>query len=678
MENRETPAKYLDFILQKSIDDLKRDSKVRLDFDAVNMYFNYVKKAKDTLKAVYTLMHIAKMKDTAVYLTFVLKKIKEGAVNFDTLDENAREDCEYIKGELLKNFSLSVVAGDEPELKIPEVSGSGLSEMIKENKFKVKSDDDASIAEEFSVKEFYNEEEENSEEGEEESSEEGDDMVAEMVDDDEEAIKMNFGDEDFELISNSEEGEEGFEILDGTEALKKTEYSDIQQESDIESDTGSDDIPGYTGEIEGEGFVIKKTISQDEIKEEQIEQVIPEELPKEEITDEENPEEFQEGYIESEVIIEETVETILIEEKTEAAEESLDGSLEETLEDKSEEIPEEEPEEEPEELIEEVNNASRPEVSEQYKDYESTLFEVNELLKDYFLDIESIPDGAASPDGEPVIFGKIVELCNIMRNRSDKMSFSIISNVYRNTGGIFKEYLKTNSRPNSEELEKFNRGIILVEGLIKGDDLPEADDILESLEALRKSFTDVVIETENTYGDEVSSKEVERTEASSEIGSGQDDNNEEEYKEDIKPPVSLREKYSNAELRESFKQLKLQIQDLEQTFQSLDEIEGEYQNYEGLRTLSATFLNLKEIIRRAKILDLKNVAKLSEAGYVFIKFIQNYRMNPFDEDIREIFKYIIYNFKAAALDKPNEDLERFISYLNDPVKIFTQQNKKRN
>ena len=51
-------------------------------------------------------------------------------------------------------------------------------------------------------------------------------------------------------------------------------------------------------------------------------------------------------------------------------------------------------------------------------------------------------------------------------------------------------------------------------------------------------------------------------------------------------------------------------------------------------------------------------------------------MNPFDEDIREIFKYIIYNFKAAALDKPNEDLERFISYLNDPVKIFTQQNKK--
>ena len=673
MENRETPAKYLDFILQKSIDDLKRDSKVRLDFDAVNMYFNYVKKAKDTLKAVYTLMHIAKMKDTAVYLTFVLKKIKEGAVNFDTLDENAREDCEYIKGELLKNFSLSGEAGDEPELKIPEVSGSGLSEMIKENKFKVKTDEDASIAEEFSEKEFYSEQDDESEE-----------ITDEVLpDDDGEAGIMTFGDEDFELISNSEEGDEGFEILDGEEVENKI-VEEIPQriedgiiEEKVEDITEPRDIPEYRGEMEGEGFVIKKKIVQetdeeiqeeDELNSEEIviegeEETSEDVTSTENISEEELEDGYEEGYIESEVIIEETEETILIEEKAEAEETDNEESDSE-IEEESTEINEE---------SEQKEETPESEVSEQYKDYENTLFEVNELLKDYFLDIESVPDGAASPDGEPVIFGKIVELCNIMRNRSDKMSFSIISNVYRNTGGIFKEYLKTNSRPNPEELGKFNKGIFLIEGLIKGDDIPEADDILASLEALRKSFTDTTpVEEPST---EVSRKEkVEHPETPSEINSEE----KEEYKEITKPPLSLREKYSNAELRESFKQLKLQIQDLENTFQSLDMIEGEYQNYEGLRTLSSTFINLKEIIRRAKILDLKNVAKLSEAGYVFIKFIQNYRMNPFDEDIREIFKYIIYNFKAAALDKPNEDLERFISYLNDPVKIFTQQNKKRN
>lgn len=650
MENRETPAKYLDFILQKSVDDLKRETKNHLDFESVCKYFDYVKKAGDTLKAVYTLMHIAKMKDTAVYLMFVLKKIKEGAVNFETLDENVREDCEYIKGELVKNFSLSGDPGEEPELKIPEISGSGLSEMVKENRFKVKSEEDESIAEEFSEKEMYDEEVE----------EKGDVVDDEIQKEEEDDVKMSFGDEEFELISNSEEGDEGFEILDESDRLQKKETEEQQSKSDAEvvnenEDTfkkdDEEDIP-YE-EMEGEGFVIKKTISETPVEIESQQEDSSEKDNKKENKPEveEIPEEeLEEGYIESEAAVEEVEEPVLIEEKSEDGVEENNESPE-----KIEELKDKEPNEE---IESEKKDEPVPEVSDQYKDYESTLFEVNELIKDYFLDIESVPEGAASPDGEPVIFAKIAELSNIMVNRSEEMSFSIISNVYKNTREIFKEYLETNSRPNEDELSRLNKGISLVEGLIKGDDLPEADDILASLETLRKSFQDTVVED------------------TSETEAGEEKIIHEEKKEDKKSaaiPVSLKEKYSNAELRESFKQLKIQIQDLENTFQSLDEIEGDYQNYEGLRTLSSTFLNLKEVIRMAKILNLKNVAKLSEASYVFIKFIQNYRMNPFDEDIREIFKYIIYNFKAAALDKPNDDLERFISYLNDPVKIFTQK-----
>jgi hypothetical protein len=373
---------------------------------------------------------------------------------------------------------------------------------------------------------------------------------------------------------------------------------------------------------------------------------IPDKVEEEKDYDEE---EFQEGFIESEVIIEkteETEETVLIEN-----------------------------------IVEKDHNrgaVTEEEVSEQYKDYEKTLLEVNELLKDYFLDIESVPEGAASPDGEPVIFGKISELCNLMENRSDTMSFSIISNVYKNTGSIFKEYLKTNSRPNAEELVKLNNGINIVEGLIKGDDLPEADDVLASLEALKKSFDDTDVSSVHENSDDGSEQEAQKEEGETPLTDNEKKEIEsEQYKENAGVTRKLNEKYSNSELRESFKHMKLQIQELENTFLGLDEIEGDYQNYEGLRKLSLTFLNLKEIIRSAKVLDLKNVAKLSEASYVFIKFIQNYRMDPFDEDIREIFKYIIYNFKAAALDKPNEDLDRFISYLNDPVKIFTQKNKRK-
>jgi hypothetical protein len=532
--------------------------------------------------------------------------------------------------------------------------------------FEEEIDKEGEISEEETVDE--SEQDTDTEDSEEDFSE--DDSNAEEESDEpvKQKAKMSFGDDGFELISNTDEGEEGFEILAGNEIKKEQsdiiEQSEVTEQSEIIEQTDSETPPEYSAGIEGEGFVIKKTISSeldnedtDETKEE-IDEELHDEMSDEKTDEIDNQEkdynekdydeeEFQESFIEKEVIIEETVLADVIEDKDDNR-----GAI------------------------------TGEEVSEQYKDYEKTLFEVNELLKDYFLDIESVPEGAASPDGEPVIFGKISELCNLMENRSDTMSFSIISKVYKNTGSIFKEYLKANSRPNEEELIKLNNGINIVEGLIKGDDLPEADDVLASLEALKKSFEDTDVSTVLEDNGDGSEQEEQKEEQKEEGDTTLTDNEKkeiesEQYKENAGVTRKLNEKYSNSELRESFKHMKLQIQDLENTFLALDEIEGDYQNYEGLRKLSSTFLNLKEIIRCAKVLDLKNVAKLSEASYVFIKFIQNYRMNPFDEDIREIFKYIIYNFKAAALDKPNEDLERFISYLNDPVKIFTQKNKRK-
>jgi len=48
-------------------------------------------------------------------------------------------------------------------------------------------------------------------------------------------------------------------------------------------------------------------------------------------------------------------------------------------------------------------------------------------------------------------------------------------------------------------------------------------------------------------------------------------------------------------------------------------------------------------------------------------------MDPLDAEIKEIFKYIIYNFKLIYLDKPTKDIDVFISYLNDPIKIFADK-----
>jgi hypothetical protein len=648
LDKRETHPSYLDFVLQKSIEDLRRENKKRLDFETIEKYFGYLTKAKDSLKAVYTIMHIPKLKDTGIYLLFVLKKAGEGVIDFDTLDENARADSDFIKAELVKNFTLSGAEVDEPELKIPEVSGTGLYDLVKESNFKIESEENESITEQFSGMEMYNEE-----------------HTKQIIEDE-------ISEEEFELIVNEDSEDDALELIETDDNEKNNsplkdlggeptnDPDDISQEY---AQTIIDETPIDTVILEDNST---KTIdsdfneiydSDDVIREGMIEEKIDtDDEEKDELLEEKNTEEYKAE--ESSPIEEPIGENLEEQNKPEEQGESL-------------EIPGENPgvlEDEP--VIE----------NDEYKDYESTLLEVNELLGDYFLDIESVTEGKSSRDGEHVLFGKIAELCYIIQERSERMSFSIISGIYNNIGGIFRKYVSSNARPLPGDIEKFRSGVRVVEGLIMGYEMEEADDIISSLYNLRKSLEDSKKELPPVNYKEGSLEEkAEENILNSELK--KDEQGQEIITKEVaysgnQSSHKLKEKYSNAELRECFKQMKSQILDLERTFNALDEIEGDYQNYEGLRKLSTTFNNLKEIIRQANILELTDVAKLSEASYVFIKFIQNYRMNPFDEDVREIFKYIIYNFKAASLDKPNEDMERFISYLNDPVKIFTQKNKK--
>src|SRR5690606_41009699 len=131
-------------------------------------------------------------------------------------------------------------------------------------------------------------------------------------------------------------------------------------------------------------------------------------------------------------------------------------------------------------------------------------------------------------------------------------------------------------------MDKFRAGIRVVEGLIMGYEMEEADDIIASLYNLRKSFDDAKkpVSEENSPKEEETSG-VENEETGQDIAAEEITGGKTIVRDNI-----LIEKYSSAELRESFKQMKAQILDLEKTFNALDEIEGDYQNYEGLRKLS--------------------------------------------------------------------------------------------
>jgi hypothetical protein len=192
----------------------------------------------------------------------------------------------------------------------------------------------------------------------------------------------------------------------------------------------------------------------------------------------------------------------------------------------------------------------------------------------------------------------------------------------------------------------FRDAIKLIEGLIKGDEVQDLNTTIKAIEEIRNGLMEK---------------------------SKQRETQEKLNKEKVQIERHLTEKYTDVNQRHKLLVMKDEVLEIENIFKSLETIKGKYQAYDALRTLSHTFSRLKEIAKIANNLEMRKMSQLTEASYIFIKFIQNYRMDPLDAEIKEIFKYIIYNFKLIYLDKPTKDIDVFISYLNDPIKIFADK-----
>ena len=228
------------------------------------------------------------------------------------------------------------------------------------------------------------------------------------------------------------------------------------------------------------------------------------------------------------------------------------------------------------------------------------------------------------------------------------MSLEIISNIYQAVRLSFEKIAKGKYDITESTLNLFKQGLILVSNLIKGEDYFGYKNILKSIENIRKGLIEENKKREEFIRQRDLKKEIE---------------------------TKLDERFPEREQKEKLIKLKKLIKDTDENFKDLYKIEGEFQIYEALRSLSSNLNNLKEAVLIAKDLKLTKMVQLSEAGYIFLKFLNSYRINPVTDDIKEIFSYFIYNMKALIIDKEVEDQDVFISYLNDPVKIFNKIKK---
>lgn len=589
-----------------------------------------LKSSENTLKDIHTISRIQNLKNLGNYLIFIYKKTETGEVRFDNLLENLKLDKEYIVKEILKNFNLDNLHKQEREaIKKEKPRDDKITTEIKrilaESKFKVEEIDNELVAEEF--------------------------IESNTRDDGEYIVRGNY----LELIQPDS-------VLEEASVFTLPHNADRDEKEDGEIKIEDNDVFSLP--------IVDKTESTNHNEDKIVEQVNTEELEEVKLDKieaaaaaaasiaetvlETNDTKIESGGIN--IDEEDKNETKKIEEGKEYEEKVIEDNreLEETVEENKGEIifteaksqTEEKEKEEKEPKETEKDSETADVENSVYMKYETELLSSNVLLRTNLVELGGLDREVENyTDKQNILIKEIVDSSFYLAEYSGKMSFEIITSIYALMNSTFSIYGKT---VGSEIVALFLDSINLVESLIKGEDFAGYDNVMKSLDVLKRTLIDARRE-ESKIESKIETEELEDSQ--------------------------LPERELDTNERQKMALIKQNIIEIENVFKSIEDIKGKYQAYEALRRLSHTFTHLKELVNVANSLEIRKLAQLAEASYIFVKFVQNYRMDPFENEIAEVFKYIIYNFKLIFLDKPTKDIDLLISYLNDPVKIFEKKEK---
>jgi hypothetical protein len=615
---------------------------------------------------LYVLSGIKKLRRLTSYFIFMLKKVEAGSITLDNFMENYITDKNYINSYFQTYYDLEQITPEE--FNSEEIDTKFIIEeeeepvdapvySLVESAFKVEELDNELVTEEFresAINESY------------ELPGEGylklADEFTENGFDEAESREVFFSDNDdvFNLPGSDSGAEEKMAVtepVNENDALPEdTYYTDKDEISDIPEEKQE--------ALFEETRKTEEAVADEDVKNENLADFF-EKLDSEYIP---------ESAYEEKVIFIETLESTeedadLIDEDIAREEDAIEpAETEEEIENKILQdlipvIPSEkdfiveqdetsvETDKEVEQKLHEIEMETSEELlNSEFLKYEKGLFEKNKLIIGLLDDLTLISE-SNSPDLEmrDAILTEIYPLIEVLREESEKMSFEIISGVYDSIKFCldikFKDLVST-----KENIEIFKLSLVGVENLVKGDELVGFDKTIKRLENVQGELNKLLADREDFQ--------------KKKYDFGEEESN-------------LIKEFKDSSEYDAYIILRDKITELEDTFRVIAGMKDKTYPFESLRKLSATFALFREIVNIARILEMTKVAHLAEAGYVFVKFVQNYRIDPFKDEVTEVFKYLIYSFKLIYLDKPVKDFDTFVSFLNDPVKIFYQKNKPR-
>ena len=644
---------YIKFVISKVESGFLGFSNSR-EFVKVITVLHSLKMADNILKELYILSGIKKLRRLTSYFIFMIKKVEAGSITLDNFMENYITDKNYIDAYFLTYYDLEQITSEE--FKKEEIYTKFIIEddeepneepvySLAETTFKVEDLDNALVKEEFretTINENY-------------EPPTGDYLkLAEDFDDDfldDTESKKNFFDDGSEDVFSLPKKEQKVKnnVLnnksrDDTDAVIDDSLfiaEDKPIENTVETQGGFFDKGNDSEEVNNENLTGKfEKLNNESVSGENPENNIDfietalnntEEQPridKDIITDIGNACEIESKALQDLIPVIPNPKKNLIE-------------PEEIKTDTSKDV---------EEKLQRIEKETSEEIlNSEFLIYEKYLFEKNKLIIGLLNDLVLISE-SKEPDVEmrDAILNEIFPLVENLKMESKKMSFEIISGIYDSLMFCldikFKEIVVS-----KENIVVFKLSIAGVENLVRGDELKDFDKTIKNIENIQGELNKLLSDRE-----EFQKKKYDFGEEESNIIKEFKDSSE------YDAYIILRDK----------------ITDLEDTFHVIAGMKDKTYPFESLRKLSVTFALFREIVNIARVLEMKRVAHLAEAGYVFVKFVQNYRIDPFKDEVTEVFKYLIYSFKLLYLDKPVKDFDTFVSFLNDPVKIFYSKKQK--
>jgi hypothetical protein len=314
---------------------------------------------------------------------------------------------------------------------------------------------------------------------------------------------------------------------------------------------------------------------------------------------------------------------------------------------------------------------------EVYDKFETRFLEDVKILEILFEYIRKVhKEGMRDKHSEKTLqtLTQISEITTELNNLSRQLSFDFTADIFL-VINLF--YTKAISSPNiitSDKLSLMNAALQLANSLVKGEESVDNEDnrrladeivfIKGELEQYQEQPSSVLSEEDEvTCEKNEQSQEAVQEEKVMSVKNSAEEKTEPDYE-----PVTEKKKPlpSEAEFRMNY-----YVEELERNFRHLNELKGQYGKFDAFEEIDMLNNSLRRLALTSAEIRQNEISKLAEVTYNFLKFLQDFSIDPLDPEIEQILKYVIFNFKMLLKGKKTRDYDLLVEHLNNPIKIFS-------